>query len=126
MNESPRERVWVVTRIDEGRVTEADVFDNGSDAENFAGEMSVDTDNLTGLFQVLESYLHRRSLEKDISVPKPLERLVGALYNDLALDGDTGEAAKYIAAHKPELIEEADRAAREHLIDILKEKGLLV
>ena len=59
-------------------------------------------------------------------MPKPLERLVGALYNDLALDGDTGEAAKYIAAHKPELIEEADRAAREHLIDILKEKGLLV
>ncbi|WP_418446396.1 hypothetical protein [Cloacibacillus evryensis] len=125
MNESPRKRVWVVTRIDGGRAAAADVFDNGSDAENFAGEMSVDTNNLAGLFQVLESSLHSRDPEKYISVPESIEKLVGGLYNDLALGGGTGKAAEYLAAHKPELIDEAVRAAKERIVEILEEKGLL-
>ncbi len=49
----------------------------------------------------------------------------GALDNDLTLGGGTAEAAKYIAAHKPGLAGEAGRAARERILEILNDQGLL-
>ncbi|MDO5116444.1 MAG: hypothetical protein Q4D58_10140 [Synergistaceae bacterium] len=131
MNERPRTRVWVVARIDEGHITQADVFDNGDDAQNFAGELSVDTNNLSGRFQVLDSYIHCKELDYDKGIDPEnfAQSQIDALYNDLGLDSthgaETQKAAQYIVDHKPELLEEASRLIKKHILDVLKKKHLL-
>ncbi|MEG1602196.1 MAG: hypothetical protein RR340_01125 [Cloacibacillus sp.] len=130
MNERPRTRVWVVTRVDDGSVTQADVFDDNMDAQNFAGEMSVDTDNLTGRFQVLDSYLHCKHpvANPGIDTKKFTEQRVDALYDDLGFDSlraDTKAAGQYIIDHKAELVEESNRLIRDYILGVLKKKGLL-
>ena len=130
MNDRPRTRVWVVTRIDNDNVAQADVFDNNDDAQNFAGEMSVDTNNLSGRFQVIDSYLHCKELDMDpgIDTKKFAEQRIDGLYDELGFDSlkaDTKAAGQYIVDHKPELLEESNRLIRDYILRKLKENGLL-
>lgn len=131
MNDNPAKRVWVVARVDEGRVMTADVFDDNDDAQNFAGELSVDTNNLSGQFQVLDSTLHcgHPRSEQGIDPNKFAKERLEGIYDGLAFDSadgaDTKAAGRYIAAHKEELLEECARLIRKHIDSTLREKGLL-
>ena len=131
MNTGPDKKIWVVARVDEGAVTSADVFCSNDDAQNFAGELSVDTNNLSGQFQVVNARLHcgKEKAEAGIDPEKFAEDRINGFYQDIALDSTHGApteaAGKYIVEHKSELLEECAKLIRSHLLSVLKEKGLL-
>ncbi|MDL2298040.1 hypothetical protein LJC40_02690 [Synergistaceae bacterium OttesenSCG-928-D05] len=115
------EKVWAVTLSDGLKVTQIELFDNESDADNFAHEMASSG---KGHYQVLETNLNMRD-EKIAGEPRwtelttfnaqCIECLVQDIIHEQEKPFDEAACAKFLEEHKVELQKEADDVIHELL-----------
>jgi len=122
-----QEKVWVVTHIQGLEVTDASVFNNEADAENYAQEMAEVN---TGSYQVTESVMNsREAMEKDsarwVVLPEfdadCLECLVQEVAEDVEEEFDETACAKFFEEKKDKLQKKADEIVHDYLRKELKD-----
>ena len=122
-----QEKVWVVTHIQGLEVTDANVFNNESDAANYAQEMAAVN---TGSYQITESVLNsREAIEEDSArwavLPEfgteCMECIVQEVAEDAEEEFDEAACAKFFEEKKEELQKKADEMVHEYLRKELKD-----
>ena len=116
-----QKKVWVVTLMEGLEVTEAAVFDNESDADNYAHEMAS---SHKGNYQVLSSGLNSRTdfAEEEThwaALPDFDAECMECLFEEISgtpAEGvDPELCAKFLEEHKVDFQKKADEIVHEYL-----------
>ena len=116
-----QENVWVVTISQGPDVTDAEVFDNEADAENFAQEMAIQHN---GSYKVIKSAFNSRkkiteAAQHWVELPDFDTQCIECLFEEISdvqqEELDTEACAKFLEEHKDNLQKKADEIVQEYL-----------
>jgi hypothetical protein len=115
-----QQKVWVVALTQGQEVTQAAVFDNESDAENYAQEM---ISSEKGNYQILSSVLSsRKETEEEThwaALPDFDSGCIECLFEEISAvpgeDIDAEACTKFLEEHKVDFQKKADEIVQEYL-----------